>query len=106
MNAQPRTSQRDQRYSDRIESERQALRQLTQEMSNQWRRALGGLVALPSAVALGFASAAMYVGLFVEVGFQVFERAAGSVQRGAETLRFDEPSTRANEETTRDQPRA
>jgi hypothetical protein len=103
MNPQARNNE-SQRMHTNVDEDRQALRELTNELSKQWRRAIGGFIALPSAFALGVASAAMYVGLFVELGFQAFERVADTLQeeRREDWRRPPEESR----EQPREQPRA
>lgn len=103
MNTQARQGERNRR-DDRAEEHQQALQQLTREMSNQWRRAIGGFLALPSAIALGVASAAMFVGLFVERGFMAFEEVSRNVDTQA--WRFGEQGGRPDDQTTREPPRA
>jgi hypothetical protein len=47
----------------------------------QWEKALTGLVALPSAAALGVAASATYGVAIIERGFEIFEAALGDIGR-------------------------
>jgi hypothetical protein len=47
----------------------------------QWEKALTGLVAFPSAAALGIAATATYGVAMLERGFEVFEAAIGEIGR-------------------------
>jgi hypothetical protein len=47
----------------------------------QWEKALTGIVALPSAAALGIAATATYGVAMLERGFEVFEAAIGEIGR-------------------------
>jgi hypothetical protein len=64
---------------DQIDADTQALEQMSAAAIQQWQRAVGGLIAIPAAAALTTATAALYVGLFVEVGFDAFRRTATRV---------------------------
>jgi hypothetical protein len=99
-----RTGQRDeQRWMVSEEQRRnhiEAAHLVREQMQAQWQKTVAGVVALPAALALGFASAALYVGLFLELGFDAFQRTANIVQ-GEEGPRWrDQP------EREREQPRA
>src|SRR5688572_16332284 len=50
--------------------------QLGRESMMQWSKAVTGLLALPTAVALGAASWALYLAAFVERGFEIFQQQA------------------------------
>jgi hypothetical protein len=47
----------------------------------QWEKTLTGIVALPSAAALGIAATATYAVAMLERGFEVFESAIGEIGR-------------------------
>jgi hypothetical protein len=47
----------------------------------QWEKALTGIVALPSAAALGLAASATYGVAMIERGFEIFEAALGDIGR-------------------------
>jgi hypothetical protein len=47
----------------------------------QWEKALTGIVALPSAAALGVAASATYGVAMLERGFEIFEAALGEIGR-------------------------
>jgi hypothetical protein len=47
----------------------------------QWEKTLTGIVALPSAAALGIAATATYGVAMLERGFEVFEAAIGEIGR-------------------------
>jgi hypothetical protein len=51
-------------------------RTLSQQATDQWRKAIEGLVALPAAIAVGYAATTLYVVGFVARGFEVFQRTA------------------------------
>jgi hypothetical protein len=68
---------------ERIQKEFLAQR-LSREAMSQWQKAIEGLVALPTALTLGWASAAMYVVSFLTRGFEVFGAAAEDIRRGGE----------------------
>jgi hypothetical protein len=53
----------------------------------QWEKALTGIVALPSAAALGLAASATYGVAMIERGFEIFEAALGDIGR---TLNHDD----------------
>jgi hypothetical protein len=53
----------------------------------QWEKALTGIVALPSAAALGLAATATYGVAIIERGFEIFEAALGDIGR---TLAHDD----------------
>jgi hypothetical protein len=53
----------------------------------QWEKALTGIVALPSAAALGLAASATYGMALIERGFEIFEAALGDIGR---TLTHDD----------------
>jgi len=47
----------------------------------QWEKALTGIVALPTAAALGVAASATYGVAMIERGFEIFEAAIGDIGR-------------------------
>lgn len=68
---------------ERVQKEFLAQR-LSREAVSQWQKAIEGLVALPTALTLGWASAAMYVVSFLTRGFEVFSVAAEDIRRSSE----------------------
>ncbi len=48
----------------------------------QWEKTLTGIVAFPSAAALGVAATATYGVAMLERGFEIFEAAIGEIGRG------------------------
>ena len=65
--------------------EEMALR-LTLEAMRNSQRALVGLLAVPTSIALGVAATVSYAAAFVERGFQTFELSLSRVARDAELL--------------------
>lgn len=65
--------------------ERRQLEELAQLLSwqatEQWRKAVEGLVALPAAIAVGTAARTLYAVGFVTRGFEVFQRSAMELNR-------------------------
>ena len=67
----------------------------------QWEKALTGIIALPSAAALGVAATATYGVAMLERGFEIFEAAIGEIGRtlvhedGARERRPDRGEARA-----------
>jgi hypothetical protein len=47
----------------------------------QWERAIGGLIAIPSAIAVSSAAGAMLVSSLIERSFEILERTASDVGR-------------------------
>lgn len=68
---------------ERVQKEFLAQR-LSREAMSQWQKAIEGLVALPTALTLGWASAAMYVVSFLTRGFEVFSVAAEDIRRSSD----------------------
>jgi hypothetical protein len=86
-------------------------RLLQQQATDQWRKAIEGLVALPAAVAVGSAATALYAVGFVTRGFEVFQRSAIDAGTEMEEWRGEQQRiTRGDEERGRgneaQQPRA
>jgi hypothetical protein len=50
---------------------------ISREAMQQWQKAVTGMIAFPAALALGWASMAMYAALFLERGFAVFQEETG-----------------------------
>jgi hypothetical protein len=73
--------------SDSLERQRQQVENLAQLLSrqatDQWRKAIEGLVALPAAIAVGYAAITLFAVGFVARGFEVFQRSATEAQRQA-----------------------
>jgi hypothetical protein len=63
----------------------------------QWEKALTGIVAFPSAAALGIAATATYGVAMLERGFEVFEAAIGEIGR---TIAHDDVLNRERRERT------
>jgi hypothetical protein len=61
----------------------------------QWEKALTGIVAFPSAAALGIAATATYGVALLERGFEIFEAAIGEIGR---TLSQDDVMSRERRE--------
>ena len=68
---------------ERVQKEFLAQR-LSREAVSQWQKAIEGIVALPTALTLGWASAALYVVSFLTRGFEVFGVAAEDIRRSGE----------------------
>jgi hypothetical protein len=68
-----------------LERERQQAENLAQELSRQsmyqWQKAIQGLVALPTAIAVGFAATALYAVGFLARGLEVFQIQAEEARR-------------------------
>jgi hypothetical protein len=69
----------------------------------QWEKALTGIVALPSAAALGVAATATYAVAMLERTFEVFESAVGEIGR---TLARDDTPHDRRERADRNEARA
>lgn len=76
-----RTASEERRKSERLAS------QLSRESLQQVQRAIEGILAIPTATALGIGSVTLYVAAFLERGFEV-------VQQGTEALRSGLADTR------------
>jgi hypothetical protein len=68
---------------ERHKNERLA-KQLSSEAMQQWQRSIEGLLALPTATALGLASSTLYVAAFIERGFEVLQQSTEAVRSGLE----------------------
>ena len=68
---------------ERHKNERLA-KQLSSEAMQQWRRSFDGMLALPTAAALGIASTTLYVAAFIERGFEVLQQSTEAVRSGLE----------------------
>jgi hypothetical protein len=81
------------RRREEMTTERARTAQLAHHLSSvalrQWEKALTGVVALPTAAALGIAATAMYCAALLERGFEVFETAVGEVGRTVSSDRRD-----------------
>jgi hypothetical protein len=73
--------------------EEMALR-LTLEAIRNTQRALMGILALPTSIALGVAATVSYTAAFVERGFQTFELSLSRMARDAELLMGDRTGER------------
>lgn len=58
---------------ERQKNERLAY-QLAQEAKQQWRRSLEGVLAFPTAAALGVASGTLYIGAFIQRGIEIMQQ--------------------------------
>ncbi len=54
---------------------------LSRQSLQQWQKAIEGIVALPTAIAVGAAATTLYAVGFVTRGFEVFQREAGDAQQ-------------------------
>ena len=94
---------------DHIEQQRarseQLARHFSDEATHQWRKALTGFIALPTAIALGIGAGALYVAAFVERGFEIFQRQAEELKRNMEDRR-ETGRTPGEPARPNDQPRA
>ena len=64
---------------ERHKNERLA-KQLSTEAMQQWQRSIEGLLALPTATALGLASTTLYVAAFIERGFEVLQQSTDAMR--------------------------
>lgn len=76
-------------------------RQLSKEAMQQWQRTIEGLLALPTAAALGMASSTLYVAAFIERGFEVLQQSAEAARSGIEEGRREMRSTGQGEDERR-----
>ena len=98
---------------ERHKNERLA-KQLSGEAMQQWQRSIEGLLALPTATALGLASTTLYVAAFIERGFEVLQQSTDAMRSGLaqgrrEFQETERSSTRTGdrgEERTRSEVRA
>ncbi|MDB4968990.1 MAG: hypothetical protein JWN44_4679 [Myxococcales bacterium] len=71
--------------SSRLEQQRRDVERLAQTLSQQsmqqWQRAAEGIVALPAAIAVGFAATTLYIVGFVTRGFQALQQQADESSR-------------------------
>jgi len=67
----------------RLKNERLA-RQLSAESVRQWQRWIEGMLALPTAGALGIASSTLYLASLIERGFEMLQQSAEAIRKGAE----------------------
>jgi hypothetical protein len=90
---------------EQAQAHAEAARKIAHEATQQWQRALTGVIALPAAIALAWASSAMYVALFLERGFEIFTAQTGNLlTESAREARSWDREGREREE--REQPRA
>lgn len=68
---------------ERHRSERLA-KQLSRECMQQWQRSIEGLLAIPTAAALGIASSTLYVAAFLERGFEAVQASTEALRTGME----------------------
>ena len=68
---------------ERHKNERLA-KQLSRECMQQWQRSIEGLLALPTATALGLASSTLYVAAFIERGFEVLQQSTEAMRSSLE----------------------
>jgi hypothetical protein len=61
--------------------------ELAQEARQQWRRSIEGMLALPTAAALGVASTTLYMGAFVERGFEILQQSAEAMRASTQQVR-------------------
>jgi hypothetical protein len=89
---------------ERHKNERLA-KQLSGEAMQQWQRSIEGLLALPTATALGLASSTLYVAAFIERGFEVLQQSTeamrNTLEQGARDFRQIEQSSSDEERGNR-----
>jgi hypothetical protein len=68
-------------------------RQLSREAIGQWEKAIGGVLALPAAVALSTAANTLFVAAFIERGFEAFQASAQALSREVENQLRHNPRT-------------
>jgi hypothetical protein len=73
-----------QRLSEERAQKEFLAQRLSREAVSQWQKAIEGIVALPTALTLGWASAALYVVGFLTRGFEVFTVAAEDMRRSGD----------------------
>ena len=56
-------------------------RQLSREAMVQWQKAIGGVLALPTAIALGAAANTLFIAAFIERGFEAFQASTEAMGR-------------------------
>lgn len=86
---------------ERHKNERLA-RQLSREAMSQWQRSIEGLLAMPTATALGLASSTLYIAAFIERGFEMIQQSTEALRIGAEQTRRSIERTSADAERTGD----
>ena len=59
----------------------QIARQLSREAMMQWQKAISGVLALPTAVALGAAANTLFIAAFIERGFEAFQASTEAISR-------------------------
>jgi hypothetical protein len=65
--------------------------QLADQAMEQGRKAIEGMLALPTALAVGFASTTLYLAAFVARGFEIFQRTGEMATRDFERARRGAP---------------
>jgi hypothetical protein len=73
-------------HRDRRESEKLA-RQLSSEAMKHWQRSVEGMLALPTAAALGVASSTLYMASLVGRAFEVLQQSTSAIREGMELTR-------------------
>ena len=86
---------------ERVRSERFA-RHLSEEATRQWQKALTGMIALPTAAALGAGAIALYVAAFIERGFEIFQQQAEEIRQRAGELREERAGEIGRSERSRE----
>jgi hypothetical protein len=71
---------------ERRQSERLA-RQLSNEAMKQWQRSMEGMLALPTAAALGVASSTLFMASLVARAFEVMQQSTIAIREGMEETR-------------------
>ena len=56
-------------------------RNLSREAMGQWQKAINGVLALPTAIALSAAANTLFVAAFIERGFEAFQASAEAMGR-------------------------
>ena len=73
-----RTAAEERRRSERL------AKQLSRECMQQWQRSIEGMLAIPTAAALGIASSTLYVAAFLERGFEAVQASTEALRTGME----------------------
>jgi hypothetical protein len=60
-------------------------RNLSREAMSQWQKAVNGVLALPTAIALSAAANTLFVAAFIERGFEAFQASAEAMGREFQT---------------------
>jgi len=64
-------------------------RNLSREAMSQWQKAVNGVLAFPTAIALSAAANTLFVAAFIERGFEAFQASAEAMGREFQTRAQD-----------------